>query len=221
LVVRLGVGASTNIVLENTGPDELRHLVLLEVRNGLGRFLIESRVPGRDRVSLELSADQGFRPLKEVADAVGERMSRALVSDGLFEREAEAMVNTWRESWLEEEGLRVLYILPRKWTDEVLPLKLNPEPRHLVRTMVGRAEIITPGMEWEILRQIVRFADGDEASRSQAVERAGHLGLGRFLEPAMRRVLGSHPSQEFSQAGWNLMNTVANGRAGINSVARQ
>jgi len=47
-------------------------------------------------------------------------MAAALVSEGLYQREAQAMVNTWRDSWFEEDGLRVLYTLPREWTDRTL-----------------------------------------------------------------------------------------------------
>jgi hypothetical protein len=123
----------------------------------------------------------------------------------LFEHEAAAMVRTWDDSWFAEPGLRVLYALPRPWTDRVLPLTLNPKPRQLVRVMVGRAEVITPAMEWELLKQIVRFSDDDAGAKSQAVANVRALGLGRFMEPTLRRVLGKNPSKEFSQVSWTLL----------------
>ena len=57
------------------------------------------------------------------------------------------MVNTWKDSWFAEDGVRVLYVLPRAWTDRTLPLKLDPAPRELVRVMVGRAEVLAPALE--------------------------------------------------------------------------
>ena len=51
--------------------------------------------------------------------------------------------------------MRVFYVLPRQWTDDTLPLTLQPGPRELVRVMVGRAEIIPPAADWELLKQIV------------------------------------------------------------------
>ena len=53
---------------------------------------------------------------------------RALVEQGLYEKEARAMVNTWQDQWFAEEGTRVLYLLPRAWTDRTLPLQVSPRP---------------------------------------------------------------------------------------------
>ena len=66
-----------------------------------------------------------------------------LVAEGLYEREAQAMLDTWRDTW-SEEGLRVLYIVPRRLTDDVLPLSIRPAPSSLVRVLVGRAEVKPP-----------------------------------------------------------------------------
>src|SRR5687768_4370340 len=68
-------------------------------------------------------------------------VQEALVSEGLYEREATAMVKTWEDSWFGEQGLRVLYVLPRAWTDRTLPLSIEPKPKEIVRVMVGRAEM--------------------------------------------------------------------------------
>jgi hypothetical protein len=57
------------------------------------------------------------------------------------EREAQAMIATWRSTW-SEPGLRVLYVVPRRLTDEVLPLAITPPPSALVRVLVGRTEVL-------------------------------------------------------------------------------
>ena len=119
------------------------------------------------------------------------------------------MVKTWDDSWFAEQGLRVLYTLPGAWTDRILPLTLEPKPREVVRVMVGRAELITPAMEWELMKQVVRFTDKDENIRVHAVEDARNLGLGRFLEPATRRLNGKMSSREFSEVSWELVNAVS------------
>jgi len=98
-----------------------------------------------------------------------------------------------------------LYVLPRKWTDKVLPITLSPTPKDLVRVMVGRAEMITPGMEWELLKQIVNFSESNDAGRLKVVTEARSIGLGRFAEPAVRYVLGKAPSPDFSQQAWKLL----------------
>src|SRR5687768_17780487 len=43
-------------------------------------------------------------------------------------------------SWFGEDGIRVLYVLPRKWTDQTLPLTIEPAPDEIARVMVGRSE---------------------------------------------------------------------------------
>jgi hypothetical protein len=48
-----------------------------------------------------------------------------LTDAGLYQKEARAMVATWRDSWF-EEGLRVLYLVPREFVDRVLPLEIEP-----------------------------------------------------------------------------------------------
>jgi len=66
-----------------------------------------------------------------------------LVAEGLHAREAQAMLDTWRDTW-SEPGLRALYIVPRRLTDEVLPLTIEPAPSSVVRVLVGRAEFMPP-----------------------------------------------------------------------------
>jgi hypothetical protein len=205
LQVTFNNGNDTNLFLSNIGADELRHLFVLAVRRGQGKFVYEDRVPSGQRVYTELNSGKDLLPLGELVMRISARMSEALEQEGLYRREADAMVKTWRESWFEEDGLRVLYVLPRKWTDDTLPLTLEPGPRELVRVMVGRAEIIPPATDWELLKQIARYSEADAAGRQEAVANVRQLGLGRFLQPAVAKVLGLYPSREFSRAAGELL----------------
>jgi hypothetical protein len=74
------------------------------------------------------------------ADARGE-LAQALVAAGLFQKEAEAMVATWRDSWF-EEGMRLFYLTPRSVVDSVLPLHIAPAPEAVARVFVGRVELL-------------------------------------------------------------------------------
>ena len=80
-------------------------------------------------------------------------LEKILVSEGLYEKEAKAMIETWKDSWF-EEGLRVFYVLTRKSTDKILPLQVEPKPKETVRVMVGRTEVITPEMEQDVRKQV-------------------------------------------------------------------
>jgi hypothetical protein len=187
--------------VHNSDPQELRHLFVLQVRGTTARLTRVNYLGSNHRETIKLSREE--KPIAEVQKQIVGAMREALVSEGLYSPEAAAMVETWRESWFGEQGLRVLYVLPRQWADRVLPLSIEPQPRELVRVMVGRAEVITPRMEWELMKQIVKFSDGD----SEAVSQLQGLGMGRFADAAVRRMLGRTPSPEFSRAAWNLLET--------------
>ena len=139
-------------------------------------------------------------------DQLTAQLRTALERAGLFPAEAAAMVKTWEDSWLRESGVRVLYVLPRVWTDGVLPLAITPAPRDTVRVMVGRAEVITPAMDAAVAEEALRFRSTDEAERNTAIANLRALGLGRFLESAMRRLAMQHrDDRELSTAGWTML----------------
>jgi len=202
-------GDGESITLQNTGEEELRHLFIYRVQQGQGKYLyVRNLAPGANG-TVKLNSERNLSSLPALRASLGRHVQQALVSEGLYEREATAMVKTWDDSWFAEQGLRVLYTLPSAWTDRILPLKLDPKPRDIVRVMVGRAELITPMMEWELMKQVVRFTDLDETIRARAIEDTRQLGLGRFMDAVTRRLAGKMPSHEFSQVSWDLFNAAS------------
>ena len=105
-------------------------------------------------------------------------LEQLLIAEGLFPKEARAMVETWRDSWF-EEGTRLLYLVPRPSVDAVLPLEITPQPTTLERVFVGRMELITPAMI-DRVRQAV--ADGDVPALAKH---------GRFLQPIVTRMIAA------------------------------
>jgi hypothetical protein len=101
---------------------------------------------------------------------LGAHLVRLLVSNGLFKREAEAMVETWRDSWF-EEGTRLLYIVPPASVDEILPLRVTPSPERVARVFVGRLEVFTPATLGEVERAI------------RATDIKTLIKYGRFVDP--------------------------------------
>jgi hypothetical protein len=67
-------------------------------------------------------------------------LKRALIAQGLFADEAEAMLNTWKANYFQKPGLRVFYIVPREWTDYFLPLEFSV-PARVTRVIVGRIDL--------------------------------------------------------------------------------
>jgi hypothetical protein len=113
-------------------------------------------------------------------------LEKILISEGLYEKEAKAMIKTWRDSWF-EEGLRVFYVLPAAATDEILPIRIAPKPNKIVRVLVGRAEIITPETEQKVRKQVVLLKSGSSTIREEAQKNLREYG--RFYEPVLKSIL--------------------------------
>lgn len=169
LPLRATANADRGIDLANDGHDPISALMLFENLTGRIRFQTDW-LPGRQITIPRLVRDSS---IAEVRTA----LVRMLLAEGLFTREAEAMVETWKESWF-EEGTRVFYVVPKPLVDLILPLRIAPTPARLERVFVGRLEIATPGL-LDTLR--AAFAARDEATL------ASH---GRFLEPFSQHILG-------------------------------
>jgi hypothetical protein len=111
-------------------------------------------------------------------DGLLAELERALVDQGLYPREARAMVTTWRDQWF-VDGLRLLYLVPRGVTDRVLPLRVAPAPDELQRVLVGRIEIITPETELSV-RELLGSEPNDERAIDTLRSR-----FGRFAQPVL------------------------------------
>jgi hypothetical protein len=126
-------------------------------------FIYENRAPGGEGVvwwSGALAAgEQVIAATREdcghvsAGHVIEDRFPRELVRAGLTREEAEAMIATWRESYFQRPGLRLFWIVPRVFTDAILPITLTPRPAKLERVLVGRTEILTPTFERELTRE--------------------------------------------------------------------
>lgn len=183
----------------NTGDKPLADLFLVEMRNGAGNWThLENLAPGQSKPWRALTATEKLTSIStvEFTKHLSAPLEKALVRAGLYPREAAAMVKTWSKSWFAEDGVRVLYILPREWTEATLPLTLNPQPKQLERVMVGRAEIIPPQLQHELAADIAKERTGDAAAIKR-LQAAGKK-LGRFYGPAhqlasKRLAIGNKP----------------------------
>jgi|ERR1700722_7889314 len=179
--LRVSVNSETSVTLENIGTPVLSHLFYVSIHKGRASFTELDTLPSHASRSLSLSADM---PLARFQKQIAGRVARELARQGLFADEAKAMVDTWKDSWFTEEGERVFYILPRVWTDEILPLSLSPAPEKLVRVMVGRAEILTPQRVAGLRQIMLEAATGNAAARTRCA--AELKALGRFSGAALQ-----------------------------------
>ena len=131
---------------------DIREFWQLDVRpNGDAAFRVVQ--PFEQGPALVAKSPVDFKPEEYGADKISElrdKMRAALIDDGLFEDEAEALLNTWQVSYFKSPGMRVFFLVPQVWTDEVMPLRVSaplrtaPISAEIKRVMVGRIEIVTP-----------------------------------------------------------------------------
>jgi hypothetical protein len=192
--------------LENRGTEKLGAFFIYAVRGNKAAMVQAPALDAKVTNDVEFAFDKIARPIEEVRTDLANQLRNALVSEGLYPREAAAMVKTWDDSWFGEQGTRVLYTLSQTWSDKVLPLKFTPAPKEIKRVFVGRAELITPAQEWALLKEVVRYAEGGALERRAAITAVSGIGFGRFADAALRRLSMQGPgTKEFNQTVWNLL----------------
>lgn len=176
---------SDQLVLTNTAQQPITKILIFEKRAGKIGYRVLDNVSGQVKRARP-ATDQNL-------DAVLRELKVSLVSAGLYDKEADAMIKTWRNSWF-EEGLRVFYLLPRTITDTVLPITIDPHPQELVRVLVGRTEVITPESEQKVRAQVSLLNHSSSRIREQA--RREIRMYGRFYEPILERLLEDEPNSK-------------------------
>jgi hypothetical protein len=167
--------AEGKLLVENHGAEEIPQVILFERRGDKVGYRIGGGV--QDKSVL------GAPELTGSTDSLGRDLEGLLVNHGLYQDEAHAMVETWRNSWF-EEGSRLFYLVPAEFVNRVLPLSVTPAPIQTVRVFVGRLEIITPATETAVERALVIHDD-----------ETLHL-YGRFLEPILQTILKKETDPE-------------------------
>ena len=167
----------------------LRHVYLLRVEGGRGAYRYVPSLRCGELIDRIVPAMDDAQPVGRFAAQVADDLAARLVESGLYAKEARAMVNTWRTSYFTTDGIRVLFVLPQSWTDQFIPMKIEPAPDELVRVMVGRIELLTPERERAAEAAIAALASPDAQVRAAAF--AALHEQGRYVEPIVRRTLQS------------------------------
>jgi hypothetical protein len=159
--------ADGKVLVRSLSDAPVEGVILFENRRGKLGYTLAGAIHGEitlDRHSIEGGRSSLFRDLEGV-----------LVAQGLYPKEAHAMVQTWSDSWF-EEGTRLFYIVPKQNVDSVLPLRIDPKPAEISRVFVGRMEIITPEIQSDVR---LALAQSDRSTLEKH---------GRFLEPIAKRI---------------------------------
>jgi hypothetical protein len=162
----------SKVRIENHGQEEIPNTILFERRGDQVGYRIGG--PLRDMATLNSPGLTGR------VDELCRELEGILVDQGLFQNEAQAMVETWRDSWF-EEGSRLLYIVPEKFVNSVLPLTITPAPAQITRVFVGRLELVTFATQKAVQQAATAH---DEATLAK---------YGRFLQPILQIMLKTKP----------------------------
>ncbi len=98
------------IEMTNTGTDPIAS-VFLVIGDGTPesvRFSYLSSLEGGETSQFTLTGTSGS--FDELLAAV----TQSLVETGLYQKEAESMVATWKDSWFLEPGTRLFYVVPER-----------------------------------------------------------------------------------------------------------
>jgi hypothetical protein len=169
--------AGNGVELRNTGEDPLALAVLFENRDG--------RIGYRMLHDLHATTQVESPALTGKLDTLKHDLADALVAQGLYRKEADAMVETWGDSWF-EEGMRIFYLVPQALVNRELPLAIQPSPVKVARVFVGREEILSPYMR-------DRLATALTANDLNTLDR-----FGRFLSPFLAQV-NAHPTSRVAE----------------------
>jgi hypothetical protein len=159
---------NNTLLVENSGAQPIPNTILFERRGENIRFRINGSLLKQALLDRPVPTD--------TLASLTHEFEGILISQGLFQNEAQAMVQTWRDSWF-EEGSRLLYIVPPDFVNAVLPLTIKPAPMQTARVFVGRLELITPETESAVERA---FAERDRAALAK---------YARFLEPILNGMI--------------------------------
>jgi hypothetical protein len=184
------------ILTQNLATQEIPAMLVFERRGDKLGFRVADATatqPNLDPPELNASMDS----LKQAVENM-------LITQGLYHDEAQAMFETWHDSWF-EEGSRLLYIVPRQFVDSVLPLSINPAPAKTVRVFVGRLELVTPATQRAVEQAL---ATHDQTTLKQ---------YGRFLVPILENMLASEMNSTKKAQLSEYLNNAYNAQIALNT----
>jgi hypothetical protein len=182
------LNSDDGVELQSHSSAEIPGVILLERRGTQLGYRVLGAL--RDQAALAPPALDGS------VESLSSTLEGMLVTQGLNPDEAHAMLETWKDSWF-EEGSRVIYIVPRPFTDSMLPLSIKPTPASVTRVFVGRLELVTRATQQAVEHA---FASNDSATLAK---------YKRFLEPIVRTMYEQASDSRRKELLLGYLNTAA------------
>jgi hypothetical protein len=163
--------------LKNSSPDPFRHLFAVRVKEGEVSFAYLPEL--KAGAAADLSIQKGTPGT----------MAKTLVESGLYPKEADGLVEIWREEFFSIDGTRVLMVASREAYDRLLPIEITPVPKELRRVLVVQLECLDEERREEVARLIEGLgAEGlDERATAAAKLRAIGLPAEAQIRSAMEK----------------------------------
>lgn len=194
LPVKVKSERTGQLTIENASSDALEHVfVYKRDERGAKLFSLGEIKAGQalEHGGSIASPSPKEGPRYQSVEKIKARIAQSLTASGLYEPEARAMLDTWERSYFETPGIRVLYVVPRQWTDELLPIQIDPAPDKLERVLIGRIEV-TSRDQLDGLSSTLR--EHYRAGTTPDMET-----LDAFLQPRMFGLAGELQDREFSR----------------------
>lgn len=148
------VDASETVHISNKSKEAIPFAFAFENLGGEFRYKTIGGIPA-GKVAKVAESDW-VRPAKTGNQNVEvfNQMREGLMAQGLTSDEANGMIKTWWKSYFNKPGLRVFWIVPQTDLEKILPLKADPAPANQVRVLVGRADIMRPKFEQQMIADL-------------------------------------------------------------------
>jgi hypothetical protein len=165
--------------------------------------VVDRRSPERTLVARLAKVEAGAKPAplefseagaKEWPQAGVVTLTKQLKDVGLFEDEARALAEVWKQEFFQADGLTMFYRLPQEEYEKLLPMKLKPRPEKLVR--VGL--VFQPHCEPDLAQRIADLAKdlGSEEFEKREAAQQSLEKIGRAAFVHLRRVRPAIKSPE-------------------------
>lgn len=181
------------------GPIKIEPLWLVNIRpdgktavRGISPVLVRPPTQTRLKVSSHFSeADFSTANLATLKES----LKKALERNGLFDDEAQALLDTWELSYFKSPGLRLFFIVPNAWVNHYLPLEISV-PAKVERVMVGRIELITQEQR-NLLQKIAKESPENIKADAAKFQKSYYEGLLASAEQSRRDAAseGRSPAQ--------------------------
>jgi hypothetical protein len=147
LPIKIQAYNENTLSIQNKGPEDVPYVFVYEKKDGKEAEIWWTGAIKKGKTMQVVKDPKKVRPFNKSSHG---EFVQALVKAGLYEKEAKAMLETWKESYFKKPGLKVFWICPKNFTNRILPMSISPAPKELKRVLVARSEVLTPEFEAQL-----------------------------------------------------------------------